>query len=547
MTARVGSPPTSKYYPYAPPALPMPTVDTPPLRHPHPPPQQTIRHSRSHSEATSSGSPKSNGLRRAVSPERHAAGASGHNGGLARSKSISGMLLSEEEEGGEEDGHWEICKVCAGAGRRRRGLEEVEMERGNRKILDLEISNTSLMAINAALERSKRKQQSEIRELRRRLRDGEVDPTQVPFPPSEGSASEFDGDEEDSSGEKGEKEPNLTELMKEDEKFRTIVAVVEAMLRRGREAVESKGGGGTVGGGQGTKVLSPDLLEEQEAQRRVGGLWLPDLDIAGDSTEDLTMLPQPLARPVPAISLSRPSSRLSHFPDPDSVAPHAFGNSSAASTSEDGDGEDRPSMRRRGSLLFRDDLSDGEMDLLSSTSNTTAPLRKVLKPNGNGKDPISRSNTPVGRQQGAQPTKKRVSRSSSSPIVSRAPSPNPPHRSRPATPSSSLSVASATKKTTASKSFPTPSSTSRPSSPSKRATVPKGRPISKSISGASPVKRPMSPLKKAVAAESDGEDESDLVLVENASPIRPLSSASASQSNTNSMLHWAKSALERVA
>lgn len=49
---------------------------------------------------------------------------------------------------------------------------EAQEARVHRKLLDLEITNKSLMAINSALEVSKLKQAKEIRQLKRRLRDG---------------------------------------------------------------------------------------------------------------------------------------------------------------------------------------------------------------------------------------------------------------------------------------------------------------------------------------------------------------------------------------
>ncbi|KAJ1026027.1 hypothetical protein NDA18_003687 [Ustilago nuda] len=51
-------------------------------------------------------------------------------------------------------------------------MAEAEEARVHRKLLDLEITNKSLMAINSALEVSKLKQAKEIRQLKRRLRDG---------------------------------------------------------------------------------------------------------------------------------------------------------------------------------------------------------------------------------------------------------------------------------------------------------------------------------------------------------------------------------------
>ncbi len=72
---------------------------------------------------------------------------------------------------------------------------EADEARVYRKLLDLEITNKSLLAINSALEVTKLKQAREIRELKRRLRDGRGLPALQPLAISAGSAVLSDEDD----------------------------------------------------------------------------------------------------------------------------------------------------------------------------------------------------------------------------------------------------------------------------------------------------------------------------------------------------------------
>ncbi|WAQ87706.1 hypothetical protein PtA15_8A612 [Puccinia triticina] len=78
--------------------------------------------------------------------------------------------------------------------------------RVNRKILDLEISNASLLAINGALERTKAKQQAELRALKARLPLAVADPGPA-------SASADDDEEEESLESLGANDPRFAELV----------------------------------------------------------------------------------------------------------------------------------------------------------------------------------------------------------------------------------------------------------------------------------------------------------------------------------------------
>ncbi|PWZ00132.1 hypothetical protein BCV70DRAFT_237326 [Testicularia cyperi] len=94
-------------------------------------------------------------------------------------------------------------------------VAEAEEARVHRKLLDLEITNKSLMAINSALEVTKLKQQKEIRELKRRLREGRG-MSIGPLPATaaaDGDASFSDDDDDDASEDDGflaaEEDPEL--------------------------------------------------------------------------------------------------------------------------------------------------------------------------------------------------------------------------------------------------------------------------------------------------------------------------------------------------
>lgn len=119
--------------------------------------------------------------------------------------------------------------------------DEEEAKRA-RMILDLEISNRSLLSINAALEVAKLRQAEEIRELKRRLRVGlELGPES---PTSASCKSE--GDEVD---DKVAEEPVLAALNER------CAALVEQMALRARAALAFEPAHGHIG--TGGKVLHP--------------------------------------------------------------------------------------------------------------------------------------------------------------------------------------------------------------------------------------------------------------------------------------------------
>ncbi|KAI9512882.1 hypothetical protein F5148DRAFT_972766 [Russula earlei] len=120
----------------------------------------------------------------------------------------------------------------------------------NRKIEDLEITNRSLLAINASLEATKHRKDTEIRELRRKLRE-----SRLMLPPrayraikSSLSPEETADDDEDMDDDDGDEH---------DETYRRIKGMLEGLLEMGRRALRAEPRDfGTQG--TGVKVLSAE-------------------------------------------------------------------------------------------------------------------------------------------------------------------------------------------------------------------------------------------------------------------------------------------------
>ncbi|KAI6012421.1 hypothetical protein F5J12DRAFT_890771 [Pisolithus orientalis] len=106
-----------------------------------------------------------------------------------------------------------------------------------RKIADLEITNRSLLAINASLETTKNRQAKEIRDLRRKLRESRLilpprafDALNSSFP-NDGD-DEMDGDDADSE--------DIDIEGVEDEGFQRVRCLIDGLIQSGRRALESK-------------------------------------------------------------------------------------------------------------------------------------------------------------------------------------------------------------------------------------------------------------------------------------------------------------------
>lgn len=112
------------------------------------------------------------------------------------------------------------------------------------QILDLEISNASLLAINASLERGKHTQARELRELRRRFRDRSL---HIPLASPSAASAEFPpgmmspgAEYPPSDGEGDEVEQDWDTIMAEDPPFARCAAQLEDLIRRAQQAFEAK-------------------------------------------------------------------------------------------------------------------------------------------------------------------------------------------------------------------------------------------------------------------------------------------------------------------
>ncbi|GAA6019431.1 hypothetical protein JCM10207_001384 [Rhodosporidiobolus poonsookiae] len=158
----------------------------------------------------------------------------------------------------------------------RREVDEKEREaereaRVERKILDLEITNSSLLSINASLERLKLKHTSEIRELRRRLRESvggaglaalHAQAAALDEGASGGESSDPEDDDGASEGDETP-EPTWQELLEGDKHFSAVAASLETLVQRAKTALAYQ-----PAANEGNRVLSAvemeDRLEEVE-------------------------------------------------------------------------------------------------------------------------------------------------------------------------------------------------------------------------------------------------------------------------------------------
>ncbi len=123
------------------------------------------------------------------------------------------------------------------------------------QIEDLEISNRSLLAINASLEAAKHKQAKEIRDLRRKLRE-----SRLILPPrayravksSYGPDDEEPDDEGEDDAEGDESEPEDSDLV-----YKRVKSLIEGLLSSGKRALEAKPET-PVSSKSGAKVLSAE-------------------------------------------------------------------------------------------------------------------------------------------------------------------------------------------------------------------------------------------------------------------------------------------------
>ncbi|KAF9486593.1 hypothetical protein BDN70DRAFT_23331 [Pholiota conissans] len=172
---------------------------------------------------------------------------------------------SEDDGSGLEDGEGEEVgeeyKVKAAA-------------KSDRKMADLEITNRSLLSINASLEATKHRQAKEIQELRRRLREARLILPPRAFRASKDSTLSIYTDADlgldtasSSSDEEDEDEEENTDDQKSkgDETYRRVKMLLGSLLKQGTAALEKDkevlmGSRGGV-----AKVLSPEEVRDYHA------------------------------------------------------------------------------------------------------------------------------------------------------------------------------------------------------------------------------------------------------------------------------------------
>ncbi|KAF9469834.1 hypothetical protein BDZ94DRAFT_33931 [Collybia nuda] len=195
-----------------------------------------------------------------------------------------------------------------------------------RKIADLEITNRSLLAINASLETAKHKQAKEIRDLRRKLRE-----SRLILPPRAYRAVKSSLDHDDTADEEDEDDEINEEQKDGDEVYRRIKILLEGLLDSGQRALVAKTEDFSEGGKGIAKVLNAEELRSwRDSNGGVSGHEPhtdKDLDGIGDGHH---LSPSRIAIPdddsddddfnseeeVEAMTLTRSSTRSSPAPPP---------------------------------------------------------------------------------------------------------------------------------------------------------------------------------------------------------------------------------------
>ncbi|KAF8078957.1 hypothetical protein FPV67DRAFT_1403544 [Lyophyllum atratum] len=212
------------------------------------------------------------------------------NGDADRLRSTLDNLLLYNEMNTREDNY----SGDSGQDRETDGEGESEARKvkaeakSNRKIADLEITNRSLLAINASLESAKHKQAKEIRELRRKLRE-----SRLILPPRAYRAVKDKDDvveEEDENDDDNNDEELDNDFKNGDEVYKRIKVILDGLIERGKQALERKTE--DEGGKGGAKVLSAD---EVRSWRDSGGEDLVKETV--DADDDVPLSPSRIAVP----------------------------------------------------------------------------------------------------------------------------------------------------------------------------------------------------------------------------------------------------------
>ncbi|KAJ2929238.1 hypothetical protein H1R20_g7854, partial [Candolleomyces eurysporus] len=125
-------------------------------------------------------------------------------------------------------------------------------------IADLEITNRSLLSINATLEATKNRQMKEIRELRRKLRE-----SRLILPPGAYRAykSSVGPEEEEEEDEEEDSEVENAAEGDGDETYKRVKLMIENLISSGKKALETKVEDFQEGGKGGAKVLTAEEVQ----------------------------------------------------------------------------------------------------------------------------------------------------------------------------------------------------------------------------------------------------------------------------------------------
>lgn len=141
---------------------------------------------------------------------------------------------------------------------------EAAEARVHRRLLDLEITNKSLLVINDGLEKTKLRQTKELSDLRRKLREGRFSLAgAAPVGDAEGEVEEDEDylDAEDGEEEEGEEDPEL------EASHARCKTLIEHMMAQARAAIAYEFVDETAKKG-GNRVLHPAEMAEMEEERK---------------------------------------------------------------------------------------------------------------------------------------------------------------------------------------------------------------------------------------------------------------------------------------
>lgn len=245
----------------------------------------------------------------------------------------------------------------------RRVAEEREEKdaRVRRKVLDLEITNKSLLSINSSLELTKVKQTSEIRDLRRRLRESR---THLPISTLSMSISDREFPEEgrrppddysdDEDLEEEDREMTWEEILEEDPTFAGVTRTLMTLIKKGKVAILEKDVEvPPEGTGFGRVLHSSELVEVEDGVKGVesglGAVQEDEGEEVGGSADQSFDLDDQLGNVTfLADTLANAASHQSSFlapADPSSFYPSPLLSSSTNSSGSSASDSSLPSVR----------------------------------------------------------------------------------------------------------------------------------------------------------------------------------------------------------